>query len=203
MFKFFKFGEKVNKNIEHFIKILPKSGKVLDLGCGMGANGDFFVKNGFKVTCVEKDDVAIDNIKKKFPKINVIKSDILNFSFPAEEYDLVLVLNVLHFFNLEQIKQIISNTVKSLKKDGLVYLHIFSVNDPSYKKMSELGLGTEEENTFLKKKANSFIHFFEKEELKNLFSDNKILEIDEFLKQDDHPPQGKHEHSIIKMLVKK
>lgn len=199
----FKFGEKVNKNLQDLIHILPQKGSVLDLGCGMGANSDFLQNAGFNVTCVEKDSIVIEELRKKNPKINVIESDILNFNFPTEKYDLILILNVLHFFNVAQIKQITSNMIRSLKKDGLIYMQVFSVKDPAYKKMSELGLKIDEKNTFLKKKTKSFMHFFEKNELENLFLSNKILELDEFLKQDNHPPQGEHSHSIIKMLIKK
>lgn len=122
------------------------------------------------MTCVDKDENAIYNIKKKFPNIKAVKSDILNFDYQKDKYELVLILNVLHFFNFQQAKQIIDNTIISLKKGGLIYLQVFSTNDPAFKKTNK-NLLTEEKNTFFKK--------------------------------DNHPPQGEHEHYLIKMLVRK
>ncbi len=82
---------------------------------------------------------------------------------------------------LEDIKKIISKMLKSLKENGLIYMQVFSVNNPSKK----------------------FAHLFSKEELSELFSQNKILELEEFLIKDNHPPHGEHEHSIIKALIEK
>lgn len=199
----FKFGGKLNKNIGSLVNLLPKNGNVLDLGCGLGANSFFLSEKGFNVTCVDKDENAIDDIKKNFPNIKAVKSDILNFDYWDDKYDLILILNVLHFFNLQQAKQIIGNAIGSLNKNGLIYLQVFSINDPAFKKMSNKNLLTEEKNTFFKKETNSFMHFFEKEELIKIFSQHDILEFKEFFKKDDHPPQGKHEHYLIKMLVRK
>lgn len=198
----FKFGGKLNKNIESLVNFLPKNGNVLDLGCGLGANSFFLSEKGFNVTCVDKDENAIYNIKKKFPNIKAVKSDILNFDYQKDKYELVLILNVLHFFNFQQAKQIIDNTIISLKKGGLIYLQVFSTNDPAFKKTNK-NLLTEEKNTFFKKETNSFVHFFEKEELIKIFSQCDILEVEEFFKKDNHPPQGEHEHYLIKMLVRK
>lgn len=198
----FKFGGKLNKNIGSLVNFLPKNGNVLDLGCGLGANSFFLSEKGFNVTCVDKDENAIDNIKKNFPNIKAVKSDISNFDYWNDKYDLILILNVLHFFNFQQAKQIIGNAIGSLNKNGLIYLQVFSINDPAFKKLSNKNLLTEK-NTFFKKETNSFMHFFEKEELVKLFSQYDILEFKEFLKKDDHPPQGEHEHYLIKMLVRK
>lgn len=199
----FKFGGKLNKNIGSLVNFLPKNGNVLDLGCGLGANSFFLSEKGFNVTCVDKDENAIDNIKKNFPNIKAVESDISSFDYWNDRYDLILILNVLHFFNFQQAKQIIGNAIESLNKNGLIYLQVFSINDPAFKKLSNKNLLTEEKNTFFKKETNSFIHFFEKEELIKIFSQYDILKFEEFFKKDNHPPQGKHEHRLIKMLVRK
>ena len=175
----FKFGKKVNKKVEKLIKLLSENGKVLDLGCGMGANSIFLMKQGFEVTAVDKD--INSKLKEKHPKINFIEKDILEFDFPEQEYDLVLAINLLHFFNLEDIRLLIDKIIKSLKNNGLLYLQVFSKKD-------------------LNKK---FHHLFDKQELLVFFSKNKIIEIDQFLKKENHPPTGEHEHNIIRMLVRK
>lgn len=199
----FKFGKKVNKKVEELVRLLPKKGRVLDLGCGGGGNSIFLANQGFDVTLVDKDKEVITALKENYLNINAINTDILSFDFRKEEYDLILALNVLHFFNLKDIELIINNILKSLKKDGLLYLQVFSVKDPSHSKFLEIAQRKGSKNTFYSKKMRGFMHFFDKQELLDLFSENKIEEIEEFSKKDNHPPHGQHEHSVIRMLVKK
>ena len=175
----FKFGRSVNKWVEELVELLPEKGKVLDLGCGMGANSVFLAKKGFEATAVDKN--INSQIKKKHPKINFIEKDILEFDFPDKEYDLVLTINLLHFFKLEDVKLLIDRILKSLKDNGLLYLQVFSKKDS----------------------GKNFPHLFEKQELLDFFSENKIIEIEQFSKKEDHPPTGEHEHNIIRMLVRK
>ena len=177
----FKFGAKPNKKVEELVELLPKAGKILDLGCGKGGNSIFLAEKGFKVTAVDIDKEVIGEIKKNYPKINAVNKSILEFDFPENEYDLILTLNVLHFLNFEDAKKIINRMLKSLNENSLIYLQVFSVNNPCKK----------------------FAHLFTKEELQKLFSENKILELEEFSIKDNHPPTGEHEHNIIRTLIRK
>jgi len=199
----FKFGTKPNKKVEELAGILPANGNILDLGCGAGGNSIFLAEKGFSVTCVDKDSEVISVIKQNYPNISAINKSIFDFDFPENKYDLILALNVLNFFKLRDIKTIIDNTIKSLRENGLLYMQVFSINDPSYNKFLEIAEKTGEENTFYSKKTQSFNHFFTKGEISELFSQNEILELSEFSIKDNHLPQGKHEHSIIRTLVKK
>ena len=115
----FKFGTQHNKKIEEIIDLLPQNGKVLDLGCGMGGNSIFLAEKGFKVTCIDKDKEAISHIKEQNPNINALHGDILKFNFQEKKYNLVLALNVLHFFNSKDIKLIINISSLSPPLDRL------------------------------------------------------------------------------------
>ena len=176
----FKFGAKPNKKVEELISLLPEKGNVLDIGCGAGGNSIFLAEKGFNITAIDNDEEAIKAIKEKYPKINTINQDILNFKFEADKYDLILAINVLNFFKKEDAETIIENMIKSLKQGGLIYIQAFSVNE----------------------KCKGFGCLFGKEELLNYFSKNEVLECEELNIKDNHPPLGKHEHSIIRLLVK-
>ncbi|MFH1129208.1 MAG: methyltransferase domain-containing protein [Patescibacteria group bacterium] len=177
----FKFGQKPNKKVEELAGLLPVNGKVLDLGCGAGGNSVFLAEKGFDVTCVDKDNEVISEIKQNYPNIDAINKSILDFDFVENQYDLILALNVLSFLCFEDIKTITSNMVKSLKENGLIYLQVFSINEP----------------------CKNFNHLFTKEEISELFFQNTIVELEELSIKDNHPPQGEHEHSIIRTLIKK
>ncbi|MBU4057265.1 methyltransferase domain-containing protein, partial [Patescibacteria group bacterium] len=59
----FKFGGTVDKKIKEIVENLPKGGRVLDLGSGLGANSIFLSKHGFKVVCLDKDEQVFKKIK--------------------------------------------------------------------------------------------------------------------------------------------
>lgn len=180
-----------------------EEGKVLDLGSGLGGNSIFLAKLGFKVTCLDNDKEVAAVVGKGNPDINTINKDILEFNFPKNEYDLVLALNVLRFFSLADIEKIIKLIIKSLKKGGLFYMKAFSTKELSYDIFLKFSPPPKEENTFYSENVKKFVHFFTKEELANFFSTNEILQIDEFVVEDDHPPEGKHKHGIITAVIRK
>lgn len=177
----FRFGAKPNKKVEELVDLLPEKGNVLDIGCGAGGNSIFLAEKEFNVTAIDNDEEAIREIKEKYPKINAINQDILNFEFKENEYDLILAINVLNFFKKEEVDLIIQNIIKSLKQNGLIYIQAFSINE----------------------KCQGFNHLFSKEEFLNYFSKNEVLEYEELDIKDNHPPLGEHEHSIIRALIKK
>jgi SAM-dependent methyltransferase len=199
----FKFGKKVNKKLPSLIKLLPKKATVLDLGCGAGANDIFLKELGFSVTCVDKDSEVIKDIKENHPDIKVVEQDITKYDFPPQGYDLILALNILHFFDLQTATTIIKRAMGSLKKEGIIFLEVFSSQDPANNDIRKIAEKTKEKNTFFNKKIQQYMHYFEKEELLALFSKNKILEIEEFSIKDNHPPLGIHGHAIIRIVVRK
>lgn len=180
----FKFGKGVDEKIKEIVKKLPKNGEVLDLGSGLGDNGIFLVEQGFKVTCLDKDKEVIKIIKKEHPEINALNKDILDFDFPKNKYNLVIARAVLNFFELGNVRIIINKIIKSLKENGLFYLMVISDKDFSFSKRLDR-------------------HFFNKKELNEFFKENNILEIEEMIFNENHPPLGEHKHKIIKMLVEK
>jgi len=177
----FKFGVKPNKKVEELAKLLPQNANILDIGCGVGGNSIFLSKKGFNVTAIDIDEESIRQIKEKCPKINAVNQDILNFNFRENEYDLISAINVLNFFKKEDAEKIIKNMIKSLKDNGLIYIQAFSVNE----------------------QCKGFSCLFNKNDFVDCFSENKILECEEFNIKDSHPPLGEHEHNIIKVLIKR
>lgn len=199
----FKFGGTIDKKIKEIVGNLPKGGRVLDLGSGLGANSIFLSEQGFKVVCLDKDEQVFKKIKEDYPKINVLSSDISDFVFSQNEYDLVLMLNVLHLFKFKEAARIISDAIGSLKKGGFLYLKAFSIKGPSYQKFASIAQKTKEKNTFYSNKTKSFTHFFSEDEFLKLFKGHEVLEMTDAVVEDNHPPLGKHEHGIFTVLIKK
>ena len=127
----FKFGGTIDRKLKEIVENLPKGGRVLDLGSGLGANSIFLSEQGVKVVCLDKDEQVFQEIKENYPEINILSSDISDFIFSQNEYDLVLILNVLHLFEFKEAARIISDAIGSLKKGGFLYLKAFSDKDPA------------------------------------------------------------------------
>ena len=43
-------------NVKKFIEIEEKTGKAIDLGCGTGRDTIFLIKNGWKVTAIDREN---------------------------------------------------------------------------------------------------------------------------------------------------
>lgn len=202
--KEFKFGVEVDPKIEQLVCKLPEGGKVLELGPGLGGNSIFLADKGFEVTCMDTDEESIEYIRQVCPKINAIRQDILTYNFLQEEYDLVVARAVLHLFRFGEIKLITENIMKSLKHDGLLYIWLFSIKEPAFERYLLIEEAkTEEKNTFYSEKHRGFRHFFTKDEVEQLFVGNEILELEDAIVEEDHPPFGRHKHGMIRALIRK
>ena len=93
---------------------------------------------------------------------------------------MILSRYVLHFLHKDESYNLIENMKNNIKKNGLIYITVFSTEDFRIKKFSSNTDFEELENHIFHNKINdTYISFFTKEEIKNLFSDFKPLLITE------------------------
>ena len=78
------------------------------------------------------------------------------------------------FFKKHEAEEIVRKIKEGLKRGGLVYIAIFSLNDPGYEKAKNK-LELVEENTFYSSRREYFIHYFKEDEFLSLFSDFKTV----------------------------
>ncbi|MGI2091396.1 class I SAM-dependent methyltransferase [Shewanella oncorhynchi] len=94
--------------------------KVLDLACGSGRNGLWFLTQGAEVTFIDRDLSAMSHIDQanayKLQRDLEAEAGPL---LPVEEYDIVLVFNYLHRPLLPQI-------AKAVKSTGLIVYETFT-----------------------------------------------------------------------------
>ena len=102
-------------------KKLNKNSKILDIGCGRGKIiGALSTKLKLKNAPIGLD---IEDHKDKdkriiFKKISAIKYLENN----KKKYDLILIKQTIHFFNLRDIKKILSYSHSSLEKRGIILI---------------------------------------------------------------------------------
>ncbi|MEU4313254.1 class I SAM-dependent methyltransferase [Nocardia sp. NPDC024068] len=72
-------------------------GRVLDLGCGEGADAYWLAEQGWQVTAVDISQVALDRAAAGHPEITWKRADITTDPLPAGSFDLVSA----HYFPIE------------------------------------------------------------------------------------------------------
>jgi len=128
---------------EHFLEEdikYFKHGKLLDLGCGDGRNVDFFIENGFEVTCIDYSKIGIDKIKLKAKKHNlnietyVMNTIDLNYNKIKSKFDTVTMIHYFPGFNK------LEDLVSLLNIKGVIYCTTF-IKDYLEKNTSKFEIG--------------------------------------------------------------
>jgi len=198
-------GLKPNPTLEKYLAKFPK-GKALDVGAGGGRNSIFLAENGFKVEAIDKIEEGLEKIKDLAKehklKVKTKKCDINQFKFEKNKYSLIVATYSLDFLKKNELYLILNKIKESITTNGFVYLSVFSIEDPTYKLITEKGIKQIEKNTFFLPKYETYRHFFTKNELREKFKTFKII----LLKQKQILDTGHdkpHYHNIIELLAQK
>ena len=123
----FAYGTDPNEFFKEQIhKIIP--GRAIFLGEGEGRNAVYAAKLGWQVDAVDfsssAKDKALKLAKENNVKINYTVSDLNDYDFKENDYDLVVMI-FLHL-PLELRTSIFSKSILSLKKNGRLLIEAFS-----------------------------------------------------------------------------
>lgn len=193
---------KITPELRRYMKLIEGK-EALDLGIGQGQNAIFLSNSGYQVTGIDFSKKALEIARENCPNLNLVQDDIRNFNIGKDKYDLILSSNVLHFLNKDDSYEIIENIKSNLKTNGLVYISVFSIDDPSLDfRKNNPDFCELENNVFHKKSDDTYMSYFSKDEILNLFSDFTTIFIsDEYSLDLGH---GKpHYHGMIKYVGKK
>jgi len=180
-----------NKNLQTIWPQLPSGGEVLDLGFGFGRDAIFLTEKGYNVTAI---DISSDRCEKlseivlqrKLQNIQIVCQDIKDFEIEKEKYTLINAINVIQFLEKGTGLEVIQKIKNGVVKNGCIIISVFTKQDPEFSKRLQNCV-------------------FDKDELKNLFSDFEIISYEEkVIDEPGHPGyEEPHQHGIANIVAKK
>ena len=110
---------------------------VLDLGCGWGSAALFIASKypHLKVTCVSNSESQREYIKKKAESMGLtnvfpVTQDANVMAFPPESFDRIVSNEMLE--HMKNYEKLFAKVASWLKKDGKIFIHIFTNGTRSY-----------------------------------------------------------------------
>ena len=183
----------------------------LDLGCGIGRHSVLFASNGFKVSCFDISEEAINRTKNwcesENLKCDYQIGDMLKLPYKDNSFDCILCRNVISHTDTEGMRIIVNELKRVLKPDGECYLTLGSKDTWGFKQTS---WPLKDPNTRLKMEEGPEYmtpHFYTDYNLcKELFKDFEILniyQVIDYSESDNKVFDSYHYHLLIKNTNKK
>ena len=129
------FNDTVNASMKPtydlFLKDMPKTGEILDLGCGSGRDSKFFIEKGYKVTAI---DLSEELAKKASLHIiqDVIVMDMKDIDYHDKFVGIWSCASLLHLSE-KDIFITLKKCYEALKYKGVIYAS-FKLGKTNYEK---------------------------------------------------------------------
>lgn len=162
IFKKNKWGKYPDMSVIRFIangykKKDKKKLKILEVGCGTGANLSFFIEEGFNTYGIDGSKVAIKLAKKKLKKekknSKLFVGDIQNMPFRSNYFDCIVDCECIYSNSFSDSKIILKEIKRILKRKGSFFSKTFA--NGTYGDNNGVKLNGER-NSYLKIKKGSF-----------------------------------------------
>ena len=106
--------------------------KILDAGCGIGRNSEFFVRNNFDIFGIDIENQAIQGVKEQAASWNAsydldrfVIADLIEIPFPENDFDFIISSAVLHFStDRAHFTKMFDELVRVLKPGGILFIRM-------------------------------------------------------------------------------
>ena len=114
----------VSRSAEDFIQYIPKGGKILEIGCGVGVDANFFAQKGHVVIATDISSQMIRQAQKDYPHPNItfLVADMFSLNFPNNEFDGLFGESCVMYAFKAEVPKLLKGFHKVLKKGGVLEL---------------------------------------------------------------------------------
>lgn len=99
---------------KHWLSLLGKNKKILDVGCG---NGEILENYGNNAYGIDINDEALSQAKER--RVTAVKASATNLPFTDNSFDIVINMNLIEHLYTEQAYELVKEAGRTLKKGGL------------------------------------------------------------------------------------
>lgn len=160
--------------VMRYARPIDKNYKVLEIGCGAGANIPFFQALGVEYYAIEGSQTIVESLHQKYPELrqNIVVGDFTDNLIFADQFDLIVDRASLTHNTTTSIKNSLSLIYNSLKFGGkYIGIDWFSTEHSEYLNGDQIGDIFLRSNYIKGQFANlGKIHFSDKVHLQELFS---------------------------------
>ena len=150
-------------------EVAAHSGKVLEVGCGMGIDASELARRGADVTAVDLTEAGIGLARKNFDRLGLggefKVSNAEDLDFPDDSFDALFSFGVLH--HTPNTDQALSEVWRVLKPGGTAYIMLYSRHSLNRWVHQLLGRGFE--NSGEDRDDAPVTRFYSRRELDELF----------------------------------
>jgi len=154
--------------------------RLLDVGCGEGADSVFFARKGFSVTSIDKNGEHLKHFRaycadRNPGEISIRRRSAVTYRYPPNRYDAAICLLVICCMRRREVEEMLPRLKRSVRKGGVIVMSARNERDPEFGEYRS----TEkmiEPNTFrTKEDCCKYLYFIEKNRLRTLFDGFEIL----------------------------
>lgn len=115
---------KFNGELDEFANLVPKGGKVLDVGCGAGIpTAKYLVKKGLEVTGIDISETMLKMARKNVPEADFMNKDMTELDFDDNMFDGIISVYALFHVPKQEHKQVFQNFYRILKSGGILLIN--------------------------------------------------------------------------------
>lgn len=154
--------------------LLRKHSFILELGCGVGRDAEFFAEKGHRIIATDASEIVIEQDKQHFPTLSnsfEVLDMLEALPYRKESFDVVYANLSLHYYSDENTRRMIEDIARVLKPKGLLVFACKSVDDFHHGNGDEV-----EKNIFVSEKGH-VRHLFSEEYARSILENTYQIEM--------------------------